>query len=132
MSALTRTGGVQLQIKRRGFHGFLFVACETGEAVGEGVCDSEFHERLDLMGELLQSLRDWCVYYWLPTGGVASLNHRLITDIPIGMGDLRLMFLRFLGLLLFVILTNQSKYCGLYLTPARSRNSTSSSRNDCR
>jgi len=34
---------IQLQVKRCGFDGFLFLASQLSEAVGEGVCDAKFH-----------------------------------------------------------------------------------------
>ena len=36
-------GGVDLEIEGGGFNGFLLFGCEAGEAVGEGVGDSELH-----------------------------------------------------------------------------------------
>jgi hypothetical protein len=38
-----RMGGVQLEIERGGFDSFLLVTRQSGKAVCERVCDSEFH-----------------------------------------------------------------------------------------
>jgi hypothetical protein len=36
-------GGVELKVESGDLYGFLFVASEAGEAIGEGVGYSEFH-----------------------------------------------------------------------------------------
>lgn len=43
MKPQARTGWIQLQVKSSGLDGFLFLAGQLGEAVGEGVRDSKFH-----------------------------------------------------------------------------------------
>jgi len=43
VKAETRIGRIELEVERGGLNGLLLVACETGEAVREGVRDAELH-----------------------------------------------------------------------------------------
>ena len=43
VEAQTRCGRIQLHVKGRRLHCLLLVACQTGEAVGEGIGDSKLH-----------------------------------------------------------------------------------------
>lgn len=53
MKAETRIRRVQLQVERSGFYGLLFFAGEFGEAVGEGVGDTETHGRPSVQFKLI-------------------------------------------------------------------------------
>ena len=49
MKAETRIRGVELKVERSCLNGFLFFAVQAGEAVGEGVGNSEVHDAIFLL-----------------------------------------------------------------------------------
>ena len=59
----------------------------TPVGVADANVDPSADPSLRLAAERLRSLRDRLVLFALLSGGVASLNHRLIAGIPIGMQD---------------------------------------------